>query len=289
MKNTFYDRLDALRKKHNLYRSLMEKSHTDKNGFIMYHECDSLLFSCLVNAAMNKHFNVEAAMDETGAWHRRPLDHGSCYPERSGSTISRDMLLGLMFYIWRQKRLDLATDLFDYGKKNSWIMGKGDIARIYMTPGLQSTLAEIIYRLGGKNYFIRRNIPQLYGKTNGYAAHLDVIHLRLREELLDKPVGKKLFNYHADREQMNPLFQYLAGNFNKAYSILMSEKYWPSDRLPTSKDRQEEWLVQRDYSKERDWISSPSHDTKKEHSGGDFLFVSGLILGDYFSKFSEGK
>lgn len=288
MKNSFYLRIQQLKKKHELYSELCQSTEMDKNGFVDYKYCDSLLFSCLTNIGIGKKFNVRAAQDKSGAWLRRPLEHGSCWPEGSGSSISRDMFTGLIFYIWRSKDLDLANELFDYGQKNNWIMGQGDVARIYFTPRLQATLSEIIYRLGGKNRFIRRHIPQMFTKTEGFAAHLDVLHMRLREELLGKQIYKKMYKYHANRQPQNPLFKILAGQYQSALNLLLDDKYFPNNRLPNTKDRRESWITQRDMDNWH-YAPVPEDEPTVNHHGGDFLFASHLLLLEFDNKYGELK
>jgi hypothetical protein len=106
--------------------------------------------------------------------------------------------------------------------------------------------------------------------------------MMLREELIGKPLYQKWYEYHYFREPNNPLFAFLYGNLHKAYQILMNEKYFPNNRLPTNKDRFEEWLVQRDFEDKVAWKPAPDHDKLKEFSGGDYLFVAGIILQKYF-------
>lgn len=191
-------------------------------------------------------------------------------------------MLGLLWFIWDRKDLELAQGLFDYGRSHDWIMGLGDISRIYFTPGLQATLAELLYRLGGQNHSAYRCMPQAYSKNKGFAAHLDTLHLLLRAELTGSVPAKALalMKWNYDRVPENALFsyawhQYSEGDQDETYALLLNPKWWPSDRLPTSQDRSEAWLTQRDPGS--DW--EPSNDGLT-HSGGDFLFVAKLLLRD---------
>jgi hypothetical protein len=274
----------SLTDKYKLYLKEI-KRHQDKHGFIMSNHCDSLLFTSLASFGGMRGVDITKACDRDGKWHRRPIDN-PCYPEHSKSTISRDMLLGLLYFIYKDKNLTLAEDLWDYGIKNNWIMGDGDVSRIYMTPGLQATLAELIYFLGGKNYRFARNMPQTWPKgLDGYQAHLQALHIGLRMMLVGHTKKmSKVVNDLCYRQGENPLFwllNYLCngigrGSFNSA---LLNEKLFPSDRLPASKDRKGNWLQERDFGKdwESDFLSN------KEHTGGDYLFLVALyneFLGD---------
>lgn len=266
--------------KFNKYKELVKK-HQDENGFILTDECDSLLFSSLLATAIDG-INITAAKDTDGKWYRRPLQYPNCYPDGSASEISRDMLMGGLLFMWKSKNLELLEELFDYGKDHNWVMGEGDVSRTYFTPGLQSTLTELIYRLGGNDEPGYRNIPQVWSKNNDYMGHLDLLHLLLRGEALGSLTEQQieLLQWHSQRSPRNALVQYLlakytTGDYSKAISILMDAKLFPALRLPTNRDRSTEWLWQRDENS--DWEPKLEGD-EVEHTGGDFLFIGGLIL-----------
>lgn len=273
-----------LQKKRDLYMTLMEEV-SDSYGFIEHECCDALLFTALVGSVGWK-TAITKARDSNGAWHRRNVDN-SCFPEHSASTISRDMLLGLLWYIWRNDRIDLAEELWNYGVAHSWIMGKGDASRIYFTPGLQATLAEIIYQLGGKNHYVVRNLPQNWSTgLEGYQCHLAILHVLLRGELLGfitEPM-KKVLTDASSRYPKNTLANIGCARYAKyssqsnVYSItsilqLEDENLWPKDRLPSDADRSSRWLF------ENNDLSKGS-DKTVIHSGGDLIFAASLML-DY--------
>src|SRR5690606_36989106 len=130
---------------------------------------------------------IDEARALSGAWYRRPygwLEKNRCYnPDHEnnkeglisklfrmvsyriffplvsweeivkenwykGSTISRDMLLGLAWYAWCNKRLDISEGVIKYALKNWGVMGEGDPARTNIMPNLFSTFCWISYRLG---------------------------------------------------------------------------------------------------------------------------------------------
>lgn len=266
----------ALRQKRDCYVSL-GSDVADSDGFIEWEKCDSLLFSGLYGTP-----NLLAARDAAGMWHRRSLQHPECYCAGSASTISRDMLVGVLWWIWTNKRLDVAEELFSYGRSNSWIMGQGDVSRIYFTPALQATLAEIIFRLGGPNHRAYRGMPQIHASNVGFAAHLDVLVILLRGEMLGR-IPAASFNIlasHFNRNPRNPLFCYAFhrfydGDHDDTTAALMDEAIFPNNRLPTNADRAEPWINQRDPGP--DW--EPETGAVKIHSGGDFVFVANLLLG----------
>lgn len=275
--------LTAIKEKADLY-SILIQTQSDQSGFIHTDECDSILFSSLKGISVN--LDILEARDENGRWHRRPLTYEPCYPDHSKSTISRDMLIGVMWYAFSNARLDIAEELFQYGEKNNWIMGEGDVTRIYFTPNLQATLADLIYKLGGENHYVYRNLPRSWPEgLTGFELHLQILHIELFGQLngfIDKnmvDVVKGAFK----RQPENPLISFVYSKYVDSNVLwdcvqdLKNEKYWPSDRLPTNRDRKEPWLFQRDSG--TDWEPDASGEVKT-HSGGDFLFLSKLIM-DY--------
>ena len=266
-----------LRSKFHTYSEL-SKTQEDKDGFIESQECDSMLFSGLYASATNR-INILAARDDKGLYHRRPLDR-PCYPCESKSSFSRDMATGLLWYLWRSKNLDLAIQWRDAIIKNNYLLGDGYITRLWFGPGLQATLAEIIFQLGGPNHKIERNFPQIWPKgLEDYELHLQVLHILLRGELLNA-ITKRMMNGLKDayaRNPNNPLFEiamsiYGGECWQSSAESLLDEKLWPSDRLPTEQDRLANWVIQRDPGEE--WLPGSG---SKVHSGGDFLFLASLI------------
>lgn len=274
------DLLSALKVKYSNYYE-WNSNYQDAYGFILYDTCDSLLFSGLLGIV--KPVDLLAARDNTDRWYRRPLSYERCYPGSSKSTISRDMLTGVLWWIWRNKRLDVAQDLFEYGKSTDWIMGDGDISRIYFTPALQSTLAEMIYRLGGDNKIVYRSIPQVNTQNVNFAAHLDMLHILLRAEMIGSIEANALtiVKYNYKRSPKNAFYSYVYhkytdGNQQETIGILLDELVFPSMQLPSTANYCTEWRWQRDPGS--DW--EPCLEAEKTHSGSDFLFVAKLVLGD---------
>ncbi|MCJ7521001.1 MAG: hypothetical protein MUP21_02090 [Dehalococcoidia bacterium] len=273
--------LETLRPKFVLYHDLVVWEQ-DPDGFIGYDACDSLLFSSLIGAG-GLPVSVEKARDADGAWFRRPLTYEPCYPGNSASSISKDMFLGLFVYIWHNKRLELAEQIFSYGAAHNWKMGEGDFTRVVLSPGLQATLAEIIARLGGEDHKIIRAIPVIFTDSNrGFAAHLDVLHILLRGEMIGS-VGQeslRIVNSHLSRNAQNGFFAYVSHKFtdgdqSQAVSVLLDQSLFPDDRLPTSEDHKEPYLWQRELGD--DWL--PSTEAVTQHPGADFYFLASQLLG----------
>lgn len=261
----------------------------DGDGFIETQECDSIHWSALLSAVTHP-FNVRAAMDDDRRVYRRPLaSYPECYASGgSASTVSNDALLMVLAYAVATKDLDLARDIFSFGHDHSWRMGDGDPFRTIMRPTLYSLYARAVLALGGPD-FPERQLPTFVagGDTlaTGFDAHLAVVSLLtlLKIEGNLPEAGVDVLRRQVERQPNNALFQAALGRFEASHrwvaqQLLMNEAWWPNDRLPTSADRCEQWLTQRDED-EKDWVPCP--DEGRTHSGGDFLFAVAVLKGEF--------
>lgn len=275
--------LPVLQMKADLYLSLVS-NHQDASGFIMTNTCDATFFSGLLSAAApSLHINIYAAQDNTGAWFRRP-EH-DCGPafNNSRSTISRDMMLGVMWSLWRNHDLAAAEDLLSQLKQNNFILaGEGSAGELTFLPSYINTLSQIIYRLGGPRHEIELALPAIISEGDlGFEAHLTVWHILLRGELLSS-IPEHNFNILQDyvkQNPENPLFQaayhkYLDGNYSSVLQLLMNNSEWPADKLPTTSNHCDSFPIQREYS-EKDWGSCLP---ETEHTGAELPIIYYLIL-----------
>ena len=175
----------SLRDKYDLYLSLLP-SQQDNNGFIDFEHCDSLLFSGLLGSVPGVKMDLTAARNEAGQWFRRPLDYPECLScGGSSSTISKDMTVGLAWYAYTNKRLDICEEFISYALRHFFVIGtantiKTKLGTCLLTPGLLATFAEISYRLGGPNRWWLRYLPQYESSSvSDYQAHLSLslIHI----------------------------------------------------------------------------------------------------------------
>lgn len=256
-------------------------------GFVDADHCDSVLFSGLMASSGIDSIDVEAAEDDAkpGRWYRRPVTEPECYSiGASRSTISRDMLLGVMWWAWAEKRLDVLERMWSYGEARDWFMGDDSAGGFHTQLGpLIPLLAREILALGGEDHWAWRRIPLASesdeGKTD-FEAHLQVLQIMLNAEVSYGVTEKGLarLREQAERQPGNPLFQYALhawtdGQLDVAANLLLNEQYWPTGRLPTSADRCSNWVLERDSG--ADWEPC---DAGRTHSGGDLLFTSWLIL-----------
>lgn len=278
------DRVEELKTKLDLYVEL-SREHQDPYGFVATDHCDSTLTSGLYGIHPDIDVVMEAVIDDSGQWYRRPnkdcLSSGS-----SKSTFSRDMATGAFWFMWKNQRLDLAERMWDYGVRHNWIMGQGvqeGLSRIYFTPSNISMLARLIYALGGEDHSAR-HIPLVFFKNSGFEAHLDVLNILLNAEMSGKiaPLHLEILKYQNSKNPKNALYnyayhRYTDGNYSKAYDTLLNTALFPSDRLPTTEDRYSDYLWARDEGP--DWYPRTSDRPQRDHEGVDFIFVATLILG----------
>jgi hypothetical protein len=269
---------------------LWSRAKQDQYGFIHTDECDALLYTGLYSIT-GEPVEIEAARDELGRWHRRPIEN-PCYVDGqdlgSKSTISRDMFTGLFWHIVWYKRLDLAEQIWRYGRDNGWKMGSGDITRIYLTPGRITQLANIIRHLGGPERWITYLPHVMFDEVDGFRAHLNVLNVLL-SGVMDGHITDKeqelITSHHFDWDNgNNALFNYAFqkwvgnGDYTHSIQLLMNETWFPRGHLPTGCQRYGANV----------WSERPgdhglrgfSDQCKRVHAGLDLLFTGTLILKD---------
>jgi len=190
------------------------------------------------------------------------------------------MLLGVAWFAWFNKRLDISEHIIKYALTHFGVMGKGTgivgKARINIRFPLLATFAWISYRLGGPSRWWLRWIPADYGAVQtGYRAHLQVLHILLRRNLTrDFHLHEGLLKKQMERQPNNPLFAHAAGADKIAKQLLSDPWLWPENRLPNRGDRKAMWLLSKDFGD--DWRgTAEGHEV--EHYGGDFIFCKWLI------------
>jgi len=280
--------LQKLNSKYDLYREA-SAGHRDSHNWISNIKCDGLLFNSLWSIA-GISVDIMQARDETGRWFR----HASreCFDlGQSGSSISRDMLIGLLHWIWVNERLDVIDDLIAYGEDNNWIMGEGDPTRIDVRPGLMATFYELRFQLGGENSYKRR-IPQAWQKPTpfflavmekGYRTHIHILHIFLRALITNNVNERELeiLKYYHEREPLNALYfavykRFSDGDMTGPIELLVDDTYFPNDRLPTSAEYCTDYPFQRDQYK---WRSCPEE--KKVHSAVGWLYSYVVITSNF--------
>jgi hypothetical protein len=276
--------VERLREQAQLYKTL-NKELQDADGFILTDKCDSLLFSALANP----NINLEAAEVEPGKWLRRPTTYPECWAaSASASTISRDMLLGVMWRAWKQRNLPLLERLYAYGELHKWDMGQGDSTATFFSPIFVATLAQMIYKLGGTDRAIR-NLGWVWNPEElGYKAHIQALHILIRKEAYDKStnLATSTLERMSTRNPSNAFYLAVLEKYEEAAEVL--ERTFPKGRLPTKEDWCEEWRWQREETDEnlKPCPAQAAQEGSEEigrgtpHTGGDFLFVYELLGGE---------
>lgn len=270
---------EKLQDKFEYYQQLVVGAQ-DEYGFVESDRCDSLLFTALT-AVGGIDIDLTHAQDFNGKWYRRP--EKDCYEKgESKSTISKDMLVGVMFYAIKQKHYSVLRDLQHYGIRHAWIMGDGPKSRTKFSKKLQKILEELVQHADKMEKPVKHKYSWI--PCQGYCAHLQTLEILMLGYVRGEITGGMLhaLKTHKMRNPENPLFQYAVAKYTDndmtpAIEILLNEQYWPSDRLPDNHDRCTEWLLQRDMGD--DWKPCPTYPFKR-HSGGELLLVASLILWD---------
>jgi hypothetical protein len=253
-----------IKAKAELYKSL-HKGWAHQGG------CDSLAFTALCKLSSGcQEADILQAEGEPGRWYRNPGKR--CYDDgQSKSDISKDMLMMLFPYLYATGDKQNLTEIYEYGKANGNVMGRGPISRTFMTP----PMVFLLQRMIGFNVSVKSETP--VAKKAGFEKHLDAVALLTKAMIGD---GLNLVEYeeirkYSQESPRNALFsaiynKYRDGNQQQAIDILLDEKLFPSDRLPTASDRCEEYLWQRD-DDPKDWGPCNSD---RVHDGVDFLFAA---------------
>ena len=252
-----------------LYKSL-------HNGWAHGAGCDSLGFTALCKIAggcQDVDITEAEASSEPGRWYRNSSQ--TCFDEgKSASDISKDMFAMLLPYLYATGDQTNLKEIYAYGKAKGWVMGRGPMSRTVITPPMIFTLQIMINKVE----------PVTASKSKaGFEKHLDVMSFysqTLYKNGMDLTDYETLRKY-AEESPRNALVQalyhkYRDGDQSKAIATLLDESLFPSDRLPTPKDRCEEYLWQRDDAP-KDWEPC---DKQGPHDGVDFLlaaYVAGQI------------
>ena len=108
---------------------------------------------------------------EPGRWYRSP-EH-DCYDlGQSKSDISKDMLMMLFPYLYATGDKQNLREIYEYGKANGNVMGRGPISRTFMTP----PMVLLLQRLIGMSVPEFPDTSKEVAKA-GYEKHLDAIDL----------------------------------------------------------------------------------------------------------------
>jgi len=286
-------RSERLIEKKRLYCDL--SAPTVKSRGYSVTRCDGLLFTALRGISCGdidvSHFESEV---EPGQWFRDP--EKSCFiPDSldngSDSTISKDMLLGLMHYFWYSRDLNGVNRTIDYGKAHSWVMGeaKDDItlaSKCLMPPGQISILYDIQSKLSAIP--LTTTNTDIFSENTGFRAHLDVLAILLGASVRGTISTSQVetLKAQAKRQPRNALYQaayalYTDGNQSATEALLFDESRFPKDALPTTKNICSDYLWTDDDTPS-DYEPCPDH--SETYEGLDLIIAASVANGSFFKK-----
>lgn len=270
-------------------------AHMDRvDGWIDRNKCDAVIVSGLLGATDDE-VRLEEAEIEPGVWRRKPLRFGECSPEAgtSRSHFSRDQLLGVLWYSWRHKRVDILERLLVKLRKDNYRMsGEGTLGEMLVTPNFLSVMGEMLYILGSdmdvSGERATRKLSYFFGNGTGFERHIEVWQILLRGEVygeLTKDERQALKN-HVEGQPENPLYNAAYARWvaedprpylRKAVDLL--EKYYPLNRLPNSKDDWcTDWPLSRETGENKGYLAKCDNEPVREWTGADLVIVLKLVL-----------
>jgi hypothetical protein len=273
--------LDAVADKMAFYRSQPQSW--------VHSKCDGLLFTSLCKVAggcAGADIFAAESKTEPGRWFRSPEQ--DCFDlGQSRSDFSRDMLLGLLHYLWETKDRAALERLYAHGVASNFVMGRYDGTDMLVGRAQWISFASIvramIQKLGGSTGLDepRQGSDDAIFALPGFEGHIQVLRILLSGRVYNGVTitQTKILREQAQRQPRNALFQaahakYSDGDYSKAVAILQDSVLFPDGRLPTSSDRCEEYLWQRDDG--ADWLPC---DKGATHSGTDLIFAAKVIEG----------
>ncbi len=287
-------RLEAVRLKAQNYLA-WGKQNVDEHGWISDTHCDGLLMNSLYAAAGGP-AEIPLAYYGDGRWDRHWKK--DCYPHGSKSTISRDMMAGLMQWMLSNPRPELVEQMITYGEQHTfqglplvWIMGQGELGRVDQPPAFISKMYAFRERMTGKPSPYPSMGIGTFGECESYECHLSVLdvlfYARFTGTLSES--AQAHLQHLADSRPRNALFNIIYGkyaqsstHFQRALDVLLDTSLFPADRLPTNHDRCNDYIfsrepINKDGTPNRNWLPCPD-ESLKVFTGVDLLFASAIAL-----------
>jgi len=277
---------EQLREKFEIYKRsdfLKAANAANEKSTWLFKSCDATLFEGLRSIYQNGVNLMQARLNE-GVWLRRSKGLGNCYEQRdrlgrrlSRSQISRDMLLGVAWWIYKNDRPDLAQEIVDYADSNGDVMGPGAPTRTGIGVVLKATFLKLAKMDRADSHYP----VAVTGFESGFERHLAAWHLMLRSEI----EGGLASGYHwwiekqVKQQPQNPLFRmmkarFITGDYDPAAESLLNETYFPASRVPGTREFCDEWIIQRDMGD--NW--RPCVSKNKEWTGAAWLSVASWVI-----------
>lgn len=278
-----------------VYESLSEARWPD--GWAETDHCDALLWASL-RAASGVPALVEDAEASPGEWRRRPTSLPECYASGgSTSTISRDMLVGVMWWAWTARRADIVREMWEYAVEHGGRMGSGRLAGAdtLLNPNMWTLLAKLCVRMdadcGGASVGVLSHATTEYTnpQPSGFERHLELLQILLLGEVdggLPPGLVSRLAR-HRSEQPGNPLAVAAAAVYGMAtpadVDATLSPAVWPSGALPTSADRCATWATEQEFPgpvlPAGAQSLQPCPEDGRTHTGGEILFIRRILRG----------
>lgn len=200
-------------------------------------DCDGALWAGIAVAAGADWVDISAAVQPDGRPTRKPFsDCGPGelgYNSGSSTTISNDMITGILLGLNHTRDSATAKRLWDYGYHHSWIMGEPNwyASRVLLRPNGITMLARVLHKVSSGHYdYAARWSAVVYGPVvEDYEGHL-----LLLGRYLQSKVGGPQYGMEAAEELMgfykkdDALAQAVAGNYSRAAGLLLGNYQYPS-------------------------------------------------------------
>jgi hypothetical protein len=199
-------------------------------GWPSDHDNDGSLWSGLA-ARAGMAVDVSAAIQSNGRVTRRPFKD-SLVPSESASSVSNDMILGVISGLLYQKKVKTLESVFNYGKVNSWVMGYPAymVGRVVLKPNNIALLARSIGHLGGPKYQ-EGLIPLIYVplQDSDYPTHLQLVSFVVARDVGEANFFNELIVQETcSYNQNDALAMAVCGNYERAADLLLSDYQYPS-------------------------------------------------------------
>lgn len=215
---TMPDRLELVKSKvaelQDEARSLM-----DKDGLAIQDQCDAPLWNGKLATALPSEVNLEAYEQEESGKFCRTKDC-ICYPnERSGSSWSRDMSLGMLSGLFAQGNLGAIERHIAYGDKRGWVMGEGAPSRTVYSPALISLWYKAARLLGRDYGYVEVGNAYPPG-LDDFEAHLQMMNVYLNGEMDGAITGTMLarISEHSERLPSIRFYRSLKEKWDETFS-----------------------------------------------------------------------
>lgn len=251
-------RIDSLKARYADGLEKASKSWDQETGWPSATDCDGTLWAGLAKAGGVRTVNLQLAKQEDGRIHRRPKN--PCFKDGidlgSKSTISKDMLLGYVYGMFKSGNKGELEYLFNYGTEHRWVMGDpaSEIGRVVLTPNGIATLCLAIKNLGGSDK-TECHLPTSFGTGSAdYEQHLAVLGIALWGEINGSVPNDayKTLEALVAASPKDALFQavnaaYHDGNYSSAVSLLLDGYVYPTYVRGSEHYQEVHWLFTAHY------------------------------------------